>query len=138
VIPTPPPQGTKEWFIPCDIDSYKTFIDHDCQLDRQGYPIYPNGRTTFVNLREMEVTNFGSVGFTKRMGIETPKDPGWKIKCIYCLGVMLCDQQGFQWAGSPPTSTNSIANFLARSVISAIFSLLERNEYLRLLVNLLQ
>ncbi|PLW39025.1 hypothetical protein PCASD_08466 [Puccinia coronata f. sp. avenae] len=94
------------------MDSYQTYIDHDCQLDRQGYPIYPNGRTTFVKLPEMEATNFGSVGFTKRMGIETPKDPGWKIKSIYCLGVMLCNQQGCQWAGSPPTGTNGIANFL--------------------------
>ncbi|OAV85120.1 hypothetical protein PTTG_06332, partial [Puccinia triticina 1-1 BBBD Race 1] len=37
----------KEWFLPKLGDHYETYIDHGCTLDKQGYPIYPNGRTTF-------------------------------------------------------------------------------------------
>jgi hypothetical protein len=58
------PQGnTKEWFLPNLEDHFETYIDHRCILDKQGYPIYPNGKAVFVRKPGKTVTNFGTVGF---------------------------------------------------------------------------
>ena len=62
--------GSKEWFIPWEMNTYKTFIEHNCKIDDQSYPLYPNGRTTFVKLPNQEVLNFGTVGFTRRISTE--------------------------------------------------------------------
>ena len=122
--PSIPPHGTKEWLMPREMSGFLTFIDHNCTLDLQGYPLYPNGYTIFVKLPGKTVTNFGSVGFTKRTCTETPKGSNWKIRQIYCLGVMVCDNPECEWAGSPPTGSNGIQNFLERyDFFSLFFSL---------------
>jgi hypothetical protein len=98
-----------------DKDSYQTFIDHGCKLDRKGYPIYPNGATVFFQQPEIRTfRNFGLLGFTKTTSYETTRDCQWQVKRIYCLGVMLCDQDNCQWLGSPPTATHAIDKFLSR------------------------
>ena len=111
--------GAKEWFLLQQMKSFNTFIDQNCKIDSQVYPLYPNGRTTFVKLPEEKVLNFGTVGFTKRISSKTPKEGGWKVKQIYCLGVITCDCAGCKWAASPPTGgTNQINVYLKRSVSS--------------------
>ncbi|PLW10853.1 hypothetical protein PCANC_25655 [Puccinia coronata f. sp. avenae] len=107
--------GSKEWFLPQEMQSFTTFIDHNCKIDSQGYPLYPNGRTTFVKFPEDEVLNFGTVGFTKRISSETPKEGGWKVTRVYCLGVISCDHAECKWAASPPTGgTKQIDVYLKR------------------------
>jgi hypothetical protein len=86
---SPPPQACKKWFLPKDRSSYVTFIDHGCKLDAKGYPLYPNGGTTFVQDPTVQTfRNFGSVGFTKTMSVEKTRAHKWNVKRIYCLGVM--------------------------------------------------
>ncbi|EFP91891.1 uncharacterized protein PGTG_17918 [Puccinia graminis f. sp. tritici CRL 75-36-700-3] len=93
-VPTSTPRhGAKEWFLPHNEDRFETFIDHGSILDKDGYPIYPNGRTVFVKVPSSKILNFGTVGYTKRTCSETPKDGEWKVTCIYCLGVLVCDQR---------------------------------------------
>jgi hypothetical protein len=60
------PQGnTKEWFLPNLDNDSKTYIDHKCILDQQGYPIYPKGNMVFVQKPGDTVTNFGTIGFSR-------------------------------------------------------------------------
>jgi hypothetical protein len=101
------------------MQSFTTFIDHNCKIYSQGYPLYPNGRTTFVKLPEDKVLNFGTVGFTKRISSKTPKEGRWKVTQIYCLGVITCDCAECKWEAIPPTGgTNQINVYLKRSVSS--------------------
>jgi hypothetical protein len=66
-----PLEPRKKWFLPKDRSSFVTFIDHGCQLDAEGYPIYPNGSTTFVHDPNIcTFRNFGLVGFSKTMSME--------------------------------------------------------------------
>ncbi|KAA1107400.1 hypothetical protein PGT21_012595 [Puccinia graminis f. sp. tritici] len=44
-----------------------TFIYHDCQMDREGYTLYPNENTTFVLQPGAQITNFGNVGYSQRL-----------------------------------------------------------------------
>ena len=105
----------KRWSVPKDKDSYQTFIDHGCRLDPEGYPFYPNGATIFVQQPEIQTfRNFGSVGFTKTTSLETTRNEQWQVKRIYCLGVMLCNNDDCQWAGSPPTGEHAIDKYLTR------------------------
>ena len=94
----------KEWLQPRVLENFLTFIDHDCTLDAQGYPLYPNGQTVFVKLPTDDIKNFATVGFAKHTCSETSKAGDWKVTRVYCLGVLLCDQEACKWAGSPPTS----------------------------------
>ncbi|EFP75099.2 uncharacterized protein PGTG_01692 [Puccinia graminis f. sp. tritici CRL 75-36-700-3] len=94
-------QNPKTFFLPTMNE--ETFIDHGCTLDAQGYPICPNGNTVFVKLPGQTITNFGNVGFSKRTGSEYRSKGTWKLKRIYCLGVLACDLPDCQWAGAPPT-----------------------------------
>ena len=56
----------KNWQFPHAMDKeFATFIDHGCVLDWQGYPLYPNGSTTFVRPAGTSITNFGAVGFSR-------------------------------------------------------------------------
>lgn len=119
-----PLEPRKKWFLPKDRSSFVTFIDHGCQLDAEGYPIYPNGSTTFVhdpNIRTFR--NFGSVGFTKTMSMEKTRDAEWTVKRIYCLGVLRCDDESCLWAGSPPTGNNVLDKYLIKYVYTIHMSL---------------
>ena len=79
------------------------FIDNNFKIDSQGYPLYPNGRTTFVKLPKDKVLNFGTVGFTKRISSKTPKEGGWTVTQIDFLGAISCNFSECKWAESPPT-----------------------------------
>jgi hypothetical protein len=111
--PTAP--GQKNWFIPADRESYKTHIDHGWKTNEEGYPIYPNGKTTFVLEAGQKITNFGTVGFTKTVGMDYNKDQTWKTTCVYCLGVLCCDIETCQWFGLPPTAKQTLDKYLALS-----------------------
>jgi hypothetical protein len=104
----------KNWFIPADQNSYKTHIDHGCKIDEEGYPIYPNGNTTFVCEGGNKITNFGTVGFSKTIGVDYNKDWSWKTTQIYCLGVLCCDIDTCQCLGSPPTARHAIEAYFKK------------------------
>jgi hypothetical protein len=75
-------------------EGFKTFINHGCVLDRQGYPLYPNGLTTFFRPAGTSITNFGVVGFSKTCSNGAKSvTSDWKVVRMYCLGVLLCDQE---------------------------------------------
>ncbi|EFP92034.1 uncharacterized protein PGTG_17865 [Puccinia graminis f. sp. tritici CRL 75-36-700-3] len=88
------PQGNaKEWFLPNLEDTFGTYINHGCILDKQGYPIYPNGKTVFVRKPGKTVTNFGTVGFSKtsssnKRGINND----WKVVRYFCLGALKLEE----------------------------------------------
>ncbi|OAW00057.1 hypothetical protein PTTG_25154 [Puccinia triticina 1-1 BBBD Race 1] len=93
---------------------FTTYIDHGCVLDRQGYPLYPNGSTTFVRCPGNEYHNFGAVGFSKKSSNGTNSDK-WKNIRICCLGVFRCDQEGCEYSGPPPTGVGKIEEHLANN-----------------------
>ncbi|KAA1085799.1 hypothetical protein PGT21_050058 [Puccinia graminis f. sp. tritici] len=103
----------KTFFLPTMNE--ETFIDHDCVLDAQGYPILPNGNTVYVRRPGTAITNFGNVGFSKRTGTEYRSKGAWKLKRIYCLGVISCDLPGCRWAGAPPTGRVDMAEWLEKN-----------------------
>ncbi|OAV99563.1 hypothetical protein PTTG_00800 [Puccinia triticina 1-1 BBBD Race 1] len=45
-------------------NGFSSYIDHGCILDRQGYPLYPNGSTTYVLTIGADIKNFGAMGVT--------------------------------------------------------------------------
>jgi hypothetical protein len=102
-----------QWALPTHPEDFKTFIDHGWTLDLQNYPIYPNGQTVYVKPANTDIKNFLSAGFTRTAGVEYQSNRNWKVIQIYCLGVMVCDVKGYQWAGFPPTAQKSIEKFLA-------------------------
>ncbi|EHS64471.1 uncharacterized protein PGTG_22351 [Puccinia graminis f. sp. tritici CRL 75-36-700-3] len=83
-----PIKGKKIFFA--STGNEETFIDHDCTLDDEGYPLYPNCRTIFVKTPEMTIQNFGLVGFPKTSNVEWQANKSWKMTQIFCLGAMLC------------------------------------------------
>jgi hypothetical protein len=91
----------KVFFLPSGNEV--TFIDHGTTLDSEGYPLLPNGNTVFVKPPDMTITNWGEVGFAKKVGVEYRLNGLWKLKRINCLGVLHCNRPGCQWVGSPPT-----------------------------------
>ncbi|EFP75210.1 uncharacterized protein PGTG_01803 [Puccinia graminis f. sp. tritici CRL 75-36-700-3] len=105
-----PIKGKKIFFAPSGNE--QTFIDHDCKLDDDGYPIYPNRQTVFVKTPDMVVRNFGFVGFTKTSNVEWRADRSWKMVRISCLGALICNEPGCQWVGSPPTAKDAIKEYL--------------------------
>ncbi|KNE88768.1 hypothetical protein PSTG_17810 [Puccinia striiformis f. sp. tritici PST-78] len=90
-----------------------TFIDHGTKVDDEGYPLYPNGNTVFVLLPGDKVTNFGLVRYTKRIASNTRSEMIWKVTRPRCLGALVCDNPGCQWAGSPPTGKEGMDKFLS-------------------------
>jgi hypothetical protein len=38
----------------------------------------------------------------------------WKVIQIYCLGILLCDCEGCDYAGPPPTGPHKIKQYLSR------------------------
>ncbi|PLW42012.1 hypothetical protein PCASD_10085 [Puccinia coronata f. sp. avenae] len=109
----PVQQTEKIFFLPTMNE--KTFIDHGCTLDAEGYPLLPNGNTVYVKPAGVAITNFGEVGFSKRMGTEYQAKGTWKLKRIYCLGVICCDLPECRWAGTPPTGKISMEDYLAKN-----------------------
>jgi hypothetical protein len=89
-----------------------TFIDHNCIIDTEGYPLYPNNNTTFVLQPGTEITNFGTVGYSKTTSSEISKDGRWKISGAHCLGVIICDREGCEYAGPTPTGQGKIEELL--------------------------
>jgi hypothetical protein len=106
------------WKLPLAKDQV-TFIDHDCVIDKEGYPLYPNCDTTYVMLPGTKITNFGTVGFSKTTTYKKAMSGQWKIIRVHCLGVMICD-----YAGPPPTGTGKIDEFLSRYINLFIFVLI--------------
>ncbi|KNE92996.1 hypothetical protein PSTG_13632 [Puccinia striiformis f. sp. tritici PST-78] len=145
-------KNPKEWVIPEINGDHAMFIDHGTKLDKEGYPLYPNGKTSFVRLPGQHFANFGKVGYYRHRavnfrgeGMPVPVDQGsngeevededeqdpdqdeqdpdedeqdkkklkkkkkkkrdwtWKITRYSCLGVLTCNNEGCQWAGTPPT-----------------------------------
>ncbi|OAV90448.1 hypothetical protein PTTG_09531 [Puccinia triticina 1-1 BBBD Race 1] len=105
-----PINGRKIFFAPSGNE--ETFIDHNCRLDDEGYPLYPNGKTIFVKTPDMTVHNFGFVGFPRTTSVDWRADKSWKGVRMYCLGALICNQPGCQWVGSPPTAKGGIAEYL--------------------------
>ncbi|EFP86465.1 uncharacterized protein PGTG_12421 [Puccinia graminis f. sp. tritici CRL 75-36-700-3] len=108
----PSETNNKTFFLPTMNE--KTFIDHGCTLDAEGYPLLPNGNTIFVKPSGIKVTNFGNVGFTKRTGSEYRSKGTWKLTRIYCLGSLACDLPQCRWAGAPPTGRVVMSEYLER------------------------
>jgi hypothetical protein len=105
----------KKLFIP-DLDgNHQTFIDHGCTLDKEGYPLYPNGNTTFVKLPEDTVVNFGMVGFPKTQSVNRRgRNKAWKVTRYYCLGALTCDNDSCKWVGAPPTGAGKIQEIIEK------------------------
>jgi hypothetical protein len=102
-------KNNKEWFLPNMSKNHQTYIDHGCTLDRQGYPIYPNGQTTFLRIPGDDLTNFGTTAFSKQAAVNTRGQGKWKVTQFHCLGVLTCDNPECHWAGPPPTAHGEIA-----------------------------
>ena len=113
--------GEKQFTLPLDMPNYKTFIDHGCQMDKEGYPLYPNENTVFVWLPGQEVTNFGTVGFSKTVGINFRRHQKWKVTRIYCLGALVCDREDCKWGGAPATGRGKIEEYLESYVAFLFF-----------------
>ncbi|EGG01552.1 uncharacterized protein MELLADRAFT_92070 [Melampsora larici-populina 98AG31] len=90
-------------------DTYRTFIDHGCEVDEEDYPTYPNGATVYVNDPERPASNFRFIAWTHTMRTETTKKKDWITRRYYCLGVMKCSEDECPFAGSPPTGKKKIA-----------------------------
>ncbi|PLW56163.1 hypothetical protein PCANC_04692 [Puccinia coronata f. sp. avenae] len=104
----------EKWQLPLTMSQdHKTFIDHNCVLDRQGYPLYPNRSTTYVLEVGSAVENFSKVGFSQTANHNKPDQP-WKIIHYNCLGVLLCDRDGCSYTGPPPTGRRKIEEALLR------------------------
>jgi hypothetical protein len=100
-IPAANTEAPENWQYPHAMDAgFATYINHGCVLDRQGYPLYPNGSTMFVRPAGTSITNFGAVGFSKTCsnGARSVTSK-WKVVQMYCLGVLLCNQDGCDYAG---------------------------------------
>jgi hypothetical protein len=102
----------KKFFLPTGNEA--TFIDHNNTLDSEGYPLLPNGNTVFVKPPGVEITNWGEVGFTKKVGTEFRSNGLWKLRRIMCLGVLRCDRDGCRWTGSPPTGGQEMSIWLQK------------------------
>jgi hypothetical protein len=103
------------WELPHGMDnSHKTFIDHNCILNKEGYPIYPSRLTQFVRLPSQSITNFGTVGFSKRCTTEYRGSGTWKVVRYQCLGVLVCDIETCEYAGPPPTGPHKIEEMMQR------------------------
>ncbi|EFP78395.1 uncharacterized protein PGTG_04351 [Puccinia graminis f. sp. tritici CRL 75-36-700-3] len=102
---------TTQWGFPLAKDQV-TFIDHGCIIDKEGYPLYPNNNTTYVLPPGTIITNFGTVGFSKTSSSKTSKDRRWKIYRAHCLGVMVCDSEGCEYARPTPTGPGKIEELI--------------------------
>lgn len=107
-------KGPKTFAVPVERGSYQTFIDHDSELDPEGYPFLPNGLTTFVREPGQVYKNWGTFAFTyKTTGGGLKEGCDWRLVRFHCLGVILCEGEcGYR--GSPPTGKKKIPEWLAK------------------------
>lgn len=108
--------GNSQMQLPSDSTEFTTYVDHGSILDSEGYPKYPNGNTVFVWPPDKDYTNWGTVSYTHLSRTEHAKKHRWKIWRFYCLGVLVCDQEDCDYAGSPPTGKGKIAALLNKYV----------------------
>ncbi|POW01003.1 hypothetical protein PSTT_12719 [Puccinia striiformis] len=105
----------ENWQLPVAMgQGFSTFIDHDTELDGQGYPLLPNRSTTYVRPVGAEIMNFESVGFSNTNNVASRTKGQWKVIHVTCLGVMLCDREECDYTGPPPTGRNKIKELLER------------------------
>ncbi|EGG11649.1 uncharacterized protein MELLADRAFT_90988 [Melampsora larici-populina 98AG31] len=124
-------KGKKTFGLPLDRPSFQTFIDHGTTLDRQGYPLFPNGSTVFVKQPKQECANWLTVGFVSTTsGGGTSKRPDWRTVRFTCLGVVVCNNPDCDNLGAPPTGKGKIDAWLSkpRKCDAALC-----NDYLRLI-----
>ncbi|POW14230.1 hypothetical protein PSHT_07487 [Puccinia striiformis] len=116
-VKAPLASSTKEnWQLPVAMgQGFSTFIDHDTELDGQGYPLLPNRSTVYVRPVGAEIMNFDSVGFSNTNNVESRTKGQWKVIHVTCLGVMLCDWAECDYTGPPPTGRNKIKELLERN-----------------------
>ncbi|POW22594.1 hypothetical protein PSHT_01073 [Puccinia striiformis] len=90
----------ENWQLPVAMgQGFSTFIDHDTELDGQGYPLLPNRSTTYVRPVGAEIMNFESVGFSNTNNVASRTKGQWKVIHVTCLGVMLCDWEECDYTG---------------------------------------
>lgn len=106
--------ANKSFHIISNKDDYKTFINADCQLNHQFYPLYPNNKTIFVLQPGEKVTNFGHMGFPATNQTKTGGGPNknWKIVCRRCLGVTRCSNVLCTFLAAPPTGIGKLKDKL--------------------------
>ncbi|KNE98347.1 hypothetical protein PSTG_08423 [Puccinia striiformis f. sp. tritici PST-78] len=63
---TSPPKSGKEWFLPDSDQDYTNFANHGSNFNKEGYPLYLNRDTTFVQLPIKLYKFFGKFGYSKR------------------------------------------------------------------------
>lgn len=100
-------KGPKTFALPVDRGSYQTQIAADATLDDEGYPLLPNGHTTFVlGENQKKPANWGSFGFayTTSGGGTNRGTETWRTVRYTCLGVIVCDNLVCDHRGSPFTS----------------------------------
>ncbi|OAV88860.1 hypothetical protein PTTG_28901 [Puccinia triticina 1-1 BBBD Race 1] len=103
IVPLTKRKKPSNWDIPHGMDrDHVTYIDHDCILDEQGYPIYPNRLTKFVLKPGDNITNFGSVGFSKTINCDSRADGAWKVGGTDALVSFCVTTAGVITPGLPP------------------------------------
>ncbi|POV97464.1 hypothetical protein PSTT_15030 [Puccinia striiformis] len=98
------------WEVPTGMSKdYSTFINHDSEVNSQGYPLFPNRSTVWVHpVNSPKIQNFKKFRFVHTDNHETKKCQQWKLIRVTCLGVLLCDCEECNYAGPPPTSRDKI------------------------------
>ncbi|KAH9440773.1 hypothetical protein MJO28_005454 [Puccinia striiformis f. sp. tritici] len=66
---TSPPKSGKEWFLPDSDQDYTNFANHGSNFNKEGYPLYLNRDTTFVQLPIKLYKFFGKFGYSKRSAV---------------------------------------------------------------------
>lgn len=110
-------KGPKTFALPADRASFQTMIGDGTALDDEGYPLLPNGITTFVVCKDQrKPANWGSFGFTyTTSGGGTQNGTAtWRTVRYSCLGVIVCDSLACDYRGSPFTSRARQAGWEAR------------------------
>lgn len=100
-------KGPKTFALPVNRASFHTVIADDTTLDDEGYPLLPNGPTTYVVCEDQKKpTNWGSFAFayTTSGGGTHQGTATWRTVRYSCLGVIVCDNLECDYRGSPFTS----------------------------------
>ncbi|EGG05655.1 uncharacterized protein MELLADRAFT_87905 [Melampsora larici-populina 98AG31] len=94
-----------------------TFYDHGTTRNPQGYPLYPNGDTVFVQQPHEDITNFGRIAYTHTQKVKGAKDGPWKTIWYACLSVLHCDDAFCAYAAPPPTGDGKAAEFIKENPV---------------------
>ncbi|EGG05587.1 uncharacterized protein MELLADRAFT_87855 [Melampsora larici-populina 98AG31] len=106
-------QSQPQLRLPVDKSQFATFVDHDCVINEQGYPIYPNGQTVYVKKPEDRVINFCHIAWSHTMRTEPSTNKKWIIRQYYCIGVMRCSNPDCELQAPPPTNPKKLAESVA-------------------------